>query len=158
MFLFRHHMNATKDRNEAGTLQNTALFRREGIPVNLNASQTERRVKRNSKAENYSEVPKKKYIVVKKSHRLKLVNSQHTGKSDLVTWKKHFHFASFPLFTFGNWIPFVMARWPCLGTACGLSQVVFKNSKGKVGLAIDFFNVPLTFKTGFHLLCNWSHY
>jgi hypothetical protein len=57
-------------------------------------------------------------------------DSKHSEEDELVNWKKNFHFASFPLYDFGNWIPFVMARWPCLGTGCGLPQVAFKNSKG----------------------------
>ena len=56
--------------------------------------------------------------------------SKHIEDQELIEWKKNFHFASFPLYDFGNWIPFVMARWPCLGTGCGLPQVVFKNNKG----------------------------
>lgn len=69
----------------------------------------------------------------KANHRPRTTQgSKHFGEQELVNWKKQFHFASFPLYDFGNWIPFVMARWPCLGTGCGLPQVVFKNSKGKI--------------------------
>lgn len=57
-------------------------------------------------------------------------DGKHVEDQELINWKKNFHFASFPLFDFGNWIPFVMSRWPCLGTGCGLPQVAFKNSKG----------------------------
>ncbi len=61
---------------------------------------------------------------------LQFHNSKYSDEQELDEWKKNFHFASFPLYDFGNWIPFVMARWPCLGTGCGLPQVAFKNSKG----------------------------
>ena len=66
---------------------------------------------------------------------LALSDSKHSEGQELVEWKKNFHFASFPLYEFGNWIPFVMARWPCLGTGCGLPQVAFKNSKGTFFIA-----------------------
>lgn len=62
---------------------------------------------------------------------LVLYHSEHFEDVELINWKKNFHFATFPLYEFGNWIPFVMSRWPCTGTGCGLLQVAFKSSKGK---------------------------
>ena len=73
----------------------------------------------------------KKHVVVSKTGQpLIFQDNKHSGDQELLKWKDNFHFASFPLYDFGNWIPFVMARWPCLGTGCGLPQVAFKNSKG----------------------------
>lgn len=80
--------------------------------------------------ENVSEKVKKG--VSRTAQHLSVHDGKLSGVQELVDWKKQFHFASFPLFDFGNWIPFVMARWPCLGTGCGLPQVAFKNSKGIV--------------------------
>lgn len=70
--------------------------------------------------------------VSRTAQHLSVHDGKRSGVQELVNWKKQFHFASFPLFDFGNWIPFVMARWPCLGTGCGLPQVAFKNSQGIV--------------------------
>lgn len=70
--------------------------------------------------------------VSRAAQHLSVHDGKLSGVQELVNWKKQFHFASFPLFDFGNWIPFVMARWPCLGTGCGLPQVAFKNSQGIV--------------------------
>lgn len=80
--------------------------------------------------ENVSEKVKKG--VLRTAQHLSVHDGKLSGVQELLDWKKQFHFASFPLFDFGNWIPFVMARWPCLGTGCGLPQVAFKNSKGIV--------------------------
>ena len=66
-----------------------------------------------------------------KTGRPLVLRDKKHSEEELANWKKNFHFASFPLYKFGNWIPFVMARWPCLGTGCGLPQVAFKNSEGK---------------------------
>lgn len=73
---------------------------------------------------------KKHGVFSKTGQPLIFQDSKHSGDQELLKWKNNFHFASFPLYDFGNWIPFVMARWPCLGTGCGLPQVAFKNNKG----------------------------
>lgn len=76
--------------------------------------------------------------VSRTAHHLSVHDGKLSGVQELVNWKKQFHFASFPLFDFGNWIPFVMARWPCLGTGCGLPQVAFKNGQGIVNRYMNF--------------------
>ncbi|XP_039972563.1 uncharacterized protein si:dkey-256h2.1 [Xiphias gladius] len=35
------------------------------------------------------------------------------------------HFSPVPVFALGNWIPYVLYSWGCLGHNCGLSQAVF---------------------------------
>lgn len=107
-------------------LQNEVLFKRAKIS-------TSRYLKKRELANNnyiQASLTSRKKPLLRTSQSLKVIDSKHSGESELVNWKKHFHFASFPLFTFGNWIPFIMARWPCIGIGCGLMQVAFKNNKG----------------------------
>ena len=116
-----------------GILQSKVIFNRARDHLNIlkNSKELNSRYIKKRELPNVDSFTSSESALVRTSKHLKLVDSKHSGESELVNWKKHFHFASFPLFTFGNWIPFVMARWPCLGTGCGLLQVAFKNSKGK---------------------------
>lgn len=125
--------NKMIDIEDQGMLQSKALFKREVKNFHdLNASGKLVSQHVGKKDLTKYNLVSKKNDLLRVSRHLELFDSTHSGESELVNWKKHFHFASFPLFTFGNWITFVMARWPCLGTGCGLSQVAFKNSKGDI--------------------------
>jgi hypothetical protein len=86
--------------------------------------------------ENITEKVKKYVPSSKTGEPLISSDSKQPEGLELLEWKKNFHFATFPLYEFGNWISFVMARWPCLGTGCGLPQVALKNSKGTFLLRI----------------------
>ena len=127
--------NVLSDKNDntvdEGMLRSKVLFKRP--PSNLADKLTIRHLRQTDlkTEENMDSFTSKERSLSRVTRHLKLLDSEHSGESELVNWKKHFHFASFPLFKFGNWIPFVMARWPCLGTGCGLAQVAFKNKKGR---------------------------
>nr|XP_058954000.1 uncharacterized protein LOC131781372 [Pocillopora verrucosa] len=62
------------------------------------------------------------------------VTKDKCGKSWVASWKDRLHFASLPVYDFGNWIPYALMHWPCFGTGCALAQVVIKSQEGEVML------------------------
>ena len=138
-FFFRIASKSKSDRNDnEGMLKNTILFRRsdrkkrhvlDEEDVDYDDS-TQPLNEEHSMEESSLNKVTKHSVFSKTGQPLMLQDNKHSGDLELLKWKSNFHFASFPLYDFGNWIPFVMARWPCLGTGCGLPQVAFKNSKG----------------------------
>ena len=46
------------------------------------------------------------------------------------SWIPRVHFAVYPVFTLGNWIPRVLSQWYCSGHGCGFDQIVVENDKG----------------------------
>ncbi|XP_032415423.1 uncharacterized protein LOC116717881 isoform X1 [Xiphophorus hellerii] len=46
------------------------------------------------------------------------------------------HFSPVPVFALGNWIPYVLYYWGCLGHNCGLSQAVFISDGWKMPIIV----------------------
>uniref|UniRef100_H3C439 Si:dkey-256h2.1 n=1 Tax=Tetraodon nigroviridis TaxID=99883 RepID=H3C439_TETNG len=42
------------------------------------------------------------------------------------------HFVPVPVFSLGNWIPFVLYSWSCVSRSCGLAQAVFTSDEWKM--------------------------
>jgi len=73
------------------------------------------------------------------------------------SWIPRVHFAVYPVFTLGNWIPRVLSQWYCSGHGCGFDQIVVENDEGEAFCVVKRLDARYDWLPSPNTLAKYGH-